>query len=859
MKTIDQTNTSNSAIIVTDNLLSDISRHVVFVNEVQIFTASTTSIWYQLLEDTELRGRALIKVNNLTSGTCYIFSATCYTDPGIEFWKYDFEPAASDISLQGGEWLNGNNVTALATYTNDIITSGGAFMHPYNDFSPEELVPGHTTDSLGINVYTQFGETYATVLSGSFSVTATNTLTSYQISASIDSVAGYLVYFNNKIFQRSTTTNFTTSNQYFIQGKNIIIPPQSSSGTAGYSYVKIGGSGLIDDTTVYATSSTTIPMVIVESLASFDSVKSVYVLMDGQEVTALTTSSTSNFGYLLEKDWTTTNALNPIDNSARAAVRLYNVPSGEHVISAWYFSIPDVKFNKIKEDFYTVNGSQTVVLNSAIGLWQPFSDKVLVEIGEGSLNTFRRRLTPPKVSNYIIKDYQTVFSFFDDGHVPSSTYDPTDVIVYANGSQIRSGYDFNFDFTNNRIILHAGLFPNGTSISILNKKRESGNLYDYIINDNILRFEPSPLTNKSVKVTTFSTHDNLFMETEIFNWNPSRRFTFIRSILDDNYIWVYIDGIPLVHGIDFRVLSDLRTVEISYDLTITGSPTVVITSIKRPDIPNKVYGYRIFNDFYNRTSYKRLSKDHTTFLTELLSPDDSNISINEESKLSPVNAAKNIPGVVLIDRERIEFFGRSDNLLTELRRGTGGTSPAPWSEPSTKVIDQGILQSIPSSGDMTYVYTTSTTNTSTYLISTFNTQTGQGINLDNQVPAHDQITVYLGGKPLNKSSRLIYETVTSTELITIGPEFSITTSTQALELNIGDRLIPGLTLTVTHRKGRIWTGTESILTSEVRQAKFIRQKEAELPDVYFYGGDPRLLDENYVPISNEFNEIIRIE
>lgn len=863
MRTIDQTTTASSAIIVTDNLLADISRTVVYVNESLIATTGTT-IWYNLLEDTELRGRALIKINNLSSGTCYIFSATVYSDPGVEFWKYDFEPAASDLSLDAGSWQNGYSVSALATNSNETVISGGEFMSPQHDFAPEELVPGHTTDSLGINVYTQAGETYATVLSGSFLVEANTTVTN-QITGSIESAAGFIVTFNDQIFQRSTTTNFTTSNQYFIQGKNIVLPPQPSRGTAGYSFVRIGGTGLIDENSIYVDNTVT-SFVILESLASFESIKNVYVLADGQEVVALTTSSTNNFGYILEESWQG-NPNIPKDKDTRAAIHFYNLPPGQHQLSAWFFSIPDVKFNKIKEDYYTVSGSQTLTLNTTLASWQPFSDKVIVETGTGSLNTIRRRLMPPKVSNYFVTDNNRFFNFFDDGHTPIGPYDPTDILVYANGTPIRSGYDFNYDFANNRIILQPGLYQNGVYISIVNKKRETGNLYDYIISGNILRFEPSVLNDTTVKVTSFSNHDNLFLETEIFQYSPSRRFSYIRAILDDSYVWVYVDGIPLVHGIDFRVLSDARTIEISYDYDLNPGSVIMATSIKRPDIPNQVYGFRIFSDFYERTSYKRLSKDHTTFLTALVSPDDQTIYINDESRLSPVNDAKNIPGVVLLDRERIEFFGRSDNALYQLRRGTGGTGPAPWSDLGSKIIDQGVLQSIPGASDSVYVFTTSTTNTTTYTISAFNTQTGLGINLNNEtdiggnyiIPAIDQVKVFYGGRPLSKTERQVYESFSSTELTTLLAEFEITTSTQQIKLNIGDRLEPGVTLTITHRKGRIWTGTESLLTSQVRQAKFIRQKEAELPDVYFYGGDPRILDENYVPITNELDEIIRIE
>lgn len=877
MRTIDQTITASSAIIVTDNLLSDVSKHFVWVNENQIFTATTTSIYYQVLEDTELRGRALFKILNLNSGTCYVFSATTFTDPGIEFWKYDFEPAASDLSLQGGEWENSFNVSALATSTSDLILTGGEFMAPYNDFAPEELLPGHTTDSLGINVYTQSGETYATVFQGTFPVYAGTTAT-YQISNFNNSPAGYLLSVNNVIFQRSTSTLFTTSNQYYISGKSVTLPPQTVGGIGNYSYVTIGGIGLMDENSIYVNNTVT-SRTVIETLVAYDDVKYVYVLDNGQDVQALTTSSSNNYGYMLGKNY---DSLLPKDDWNRASIQFYNLPEGPHFLSAWVFNTPDVKFNKIKEDYFVVSsGTQAFSLATLLTSWQPFSDKVIVEKGSNSNSTIRTRLTPPNVSNYFVTENNRIFNFFDNNYTPVGPYDPSHIIVYANGTLIRSGYDYDYDFINFKIATKPFLYPNGTYISIVNLKREPGNLYDYVINDNIIRFEPSPLSSTStVKVMSFSNHDNLFMETETYDWTDTMRYTFIRPVIDSNYLWVYLNGLPLTNGIDFVLLQDLRTIELSYNLPHPPNSRIMITSIKRPDIPQKVYGYRYFSDFYDRTSYKRLSKYHTTYLTELLGANDTSIFVAEETRLSPTNNAKNIPGVILIDRERIEFFGRTDNSLFQLRRGTGGTGPAPWSDINSKVIDQGVLQTIPMASDITYTFNTLSTTSTNYTIFSYNTQTGNGFTLNSDVdssgnlliPFQDQVKVFFGGKPLLKTQRYVYETVTTTNLILDPPEFVFHTSSQIISLNtqslkFKNGIEPGISILITHKKGRIWTGTESILTSNVRQAKFIRAKEAELPDVYFYGGDPRLLDENYLPITSsstniasyDIEEIIRIE
>lgn len=854
MKIIDQISSQSCILFYSDNAFDDVSSKDLYVNEALITNidpGNTTTIWYESLSETfSLDGRAVFRIKNLNSSTCYNITGTFLTNPSVEFWNDDFNPSALDKGLDGGNWVNGQitNATGLSNQFEHII-DGDTFMSPNVDYAPEEFVPGHTTDSLGINVYTTNHEVYTLVRTGTFPVNSGTTTTTV-ITMQDDNVVpgGFFVTLNGKIFDRSTSTNFTSSTQFFIQGKQIIIPPQDSRGRASYSFVTVGGVGILDAVSVGAQLTST-NYIIVESLASYNDVKAAYVLVDGKEISEIYT--TTSYGYMIQPAW------DAIEKNNRAAVYVYNLPADFHTISAWFFNTENVIFNRITEEYFSVTSSTSIfTLGYPPGNWQPYSDKAIVEVGVGQYSSSRRRLEPPPVSNYTIENNQTVFNFFDSGDNLGS-YNANEIMVYANGTQIRSGYDFNFNFTNNTIQLIPNLYPNGTYISICCIKY-TGNEYDYLITDNFLTLQ-TPVSNSTIKVTSFFNHDNLFMETEKFTWNISRRFTFIRPILDDNYIWVYVDGIPLVHRQDFIVLDDMRTIEIANSTPLNNPSEVLITSIKQPLSYGKIYGFRIFNDFYDRTSYKRLSRQHTTYLTEYLTQKDNAIHVLQDSNLSPSNDSKNIPGVVLVDRERIEFFGRGNNTLFNLRRGTGGTGPSTLNQVGTKVIDQGIMQNIPNASDQFYVYVTTSTNTTTYMIPLYNTSTGIGITLDTDISAVDQIKVYYGGKILSKSSREVYENFTGTSTIILTPEFSVTTSTQSLILNIGNRLEPGVQISVIQKKGKIWTGTESLMTSEVKQAKFIRQREAELPDIYFYGGDSRILDTNFEPLYDDDGSIYRIE
>jgi hypothetical protein len=119
----------------------------------------------------------------------------------------------------------------------------------------------------------------------------------------------------------------------------------------------------------------------------------------------------------------------------------------------------------------------------------------------------------------------------------------------------------------------------------------------------------------------------------------------------------------------------------------------------------------------------------------------------------------------------------------------------------------------------------------------------------------DQVEVYYGGRKLRKAPLVVHDGIisydTSTESLTIlAPEFSINTSTQELTLNIDEEITTATRITVVQRLGAIWT-TTSLLSSDVRQAVFLRARPAEFPDSYYYGGETEITDENSNPLFDE--------
>jgi hypothetical protein len=102
-----------------------------------------------------------------------------------------------------------------------------------------------------------------------------------------------------------------------------------------------------------------------------------------------------------------------------------------------------------------------------------------------------------------------------------------------------------------------------------------------------------------------------------------------------------------------------------------------------------------FKDMLNRTHFKRLSLRKQTELTQDLNFFDFEIHVADASEFDIPNQSKNLPGVVEINGERIEYFEKTGNILSRLRRSTLGTGAAFKYLAGNKVQDIGPSETIP--------------------------------------------------------------------------------------------------------------------------------------------------------------------
>ena len=752
-----------------------------------------------------------------------------------------FDGVTPDSYIMAGTFNNGMAYDALGINPADLTMDGGFFLSNQPGQALEEVIPGFTADTLGIDVYTKSSSSAPTILSGSFNVNSSANTSTYGLSVLPASINSIFVSFNGQGFVYNTTTNFTTSTQFNIDWGNssLIIPAQTSSGLLGYTIIGVGdaalsGPGLVDNITGFASNTGTIT---IGSLASIRDITNSYVTVNGVEIS---TATSVDIYY----------AIGPISTrNKRAAITVYNLSNTKkYAIQGWLFESTQDKFNKIQEQTFAVTSNQ-YTLNPKPGVSGSPSAQVIVEYIYS--NGTRKRLLPPDIMYYTVSDISVkTYSAVISAGVTFNTSN-VNTNVYLNGSLVSAAlysYSSSNIVLDNSVVLTVGdtITVEAFNVSDISRSASGSYTYDYMIDSTgklyLTTNVPQPAPLDKLRVVTFNDQDSLMLETQRFPGNPANTYKLNRAALNVNYVWVTIvrgnSNIALTSGIDYQIMADNFTVKIGEHYPVSSSDSVIIMSVSDTAYKSTILGYRQFTSLLKGVSFTRLANAATTFLTQPLSLSDSEIYVDDALVLSPPILGENNPGVILINGERIEFFAiTGTNILSQLRRGTLGTSPAAYLEVGTDVIDQGSEQGIGFSETVLIQNTFTNSAINNYAISTStrvfnypNTSTtivSDGIKLMTtlaplpddpntakvvystsgntltysvstaSIEAKNQIEVFYGGRLLNKDgyyyqdTTVNYDSISTTQIIgststvlglpstsTIGAAYLITATNQ---------------------------------------------------------------------------------
>ena len=594
----------------------------------------------------------------------------------------------------------------LGTRPEDIDIVGGKFVDQHSSHAPEEFIPGRVFDSLDMEIY----QTPSTLEGGS-SLSPKIDVVKHKADGTtkrfsfmpLDNTHGdnIMLYTaqQGKVQPDEFTLDYTTFEVVFA------IAP-----TAGdiIDIINIGttGQNLVLDV-VYVGNGTdkTIILPVKEELA-----KQSLVLVNGVK-TAHTIS----------------------DVNERGVLTFSTAPATGTHIHVFVFNLDpsiEIAYSHVAQDVLTMDGSTKVFTLTN----QPFYDgptdaKLFVELNENRLR--------PAVYTYFTGDGSTqAFALTINADVNHRTLVAGDISIYINGAANTNWTLGADDGSSARQVTFASAPTSGSKIAIGDNRNAE---YTVVSNTLTLASGVAVASGTKLNLTTFSNHDTLEITAQTFkgltasevtitigydgdNYDASTfdsdsiavinspLFDLYRTITDINYIWVTLNGIKLSVGTDYEVNS---SGDLLIKMSISSSDIIVVNQFSDKIIKKQI-AWRMWRDVVGTTRFTRMISDATTKIAVALNRSDTTITVVNGTKLADPDLAGNIPGVVFIGNERITYWKKDGNVLSNLRRGTMGTAISFRHYKGDLVIDSSLRQEIPNPHTNVWYNISSTTDSLQY-------------------------------------------------------------------------------------------------------------------------------------------------
>ena len=649
------------------------------------------------------------------STTTWILSETPNVGALVEFIPFDDDGVLTptddrtlDSIVQGGLFN-----TALGVAPSDILLEGDGFVTETTSYAPEEAVPGQIFDTLDIKVYTSPESGVPFVSEKTYRVDSSTT--TFAIGDYPGTLGSVTVSVNGTV--KKLTTDYTID----VPNKTITFNTAPATGSvvstktfaiSGENY-RVLDQYTGDGSTVTFTTST-------RGEFNLDSTSSdMYITINGVPTSAYTTTTAAN-------------AITVTFSSAPAANSLVQV-AGFNKSTTSTRSYASIRNQAITYDGST-NRHTLTYPPGAIG---PFSGLTIVEVNGKVLRGPDNTYYLGDGSTYT---YGVVTTLGDDSTVdPSKTITSTaQVQVFVNGTEKNLNTHYLVNIANQNIEFVTASVPTATDvicISTLVDNQYYNEGTDIILDTAQIDADSSSLgyaleENDVMSITTFNNALGMKLRREALEGRPAGVFKLRFIPLNADYTFVWLNGTQLIQNHDYTLSGNTVTV---VGKTIISSDRLDVMYFALESATGAT-GFRMFKDMLNRIFYKRISKNATTEIAEDIVVGASTIQVKDGTVLGTPNAANNMPGVIFVDKERIEYFTRSGDTLGQLRRGTLGTGIKEHSS-GTEVVDASGIQTIPYADT---VYT--------------NTHTGDGSSVTftttKALTSASQLDIFIGGQRL---------------------------------------------------------------------------------------------------------------
>lgn len=696
------------------------------------------------------------------------------------------DPESYDTALTGGDLAY---TTARGIAAEEIIVDGDGFVTPTTSGGPEEVVPGQVLDTLDIKVYTRDSQGQGIINSQSYIMDSTVT---YDLGVKPNSSDAVIVKVNNVILPQTDYTIDWVANTVTLD--TVVVGAELNIVT-----VAQGTQNILDFGQLLGDGSTT----EFETTVDWNNSVSVYASINGVQQTVDVFAS---------------------EVTPKTVIRFENVVADGAVINYTAFAANEqVNYSQITKDVFAGDGStKDFTLANAPLYAIPSEHNILVKVDNTILNAgYNIQYTIPENSQreYALEVFQ----------MPAGSLDVADVKVFLNGTEITTPTQWRFEIANSSITLADEVGVPGDLIEMY--VITDG---DYRVNGTTVTLDTAPANGALVEVIQFTNHNLLGIERT--NYDVVSRTTLIPEdvdyitynrltvgeitlrapAVDAQYVWVSVNGELLSPSVDYYVTDDRLKVQLVRQPD--ANDVIDIVHFTAP-VSRSKFAYRQFKDMLNRTHFKRLDS-YSAKLAQPLNYYDLRIELDDATTLAEPNKGENLPGVIFIDGERIEYFVKEDNTLRQLRRGTLGTGVKETHAIGTKVYDQNISKTVPYK-DRTLVFN-ATADGATSIF-----------EVGYPVGSINEIEVFVAGTRLRKTALDVFNPVTALDSpegdSIVAGDFSFDVDTNQITLLAAP--VEDTRVTVVKKVGQSWTTTGvSLGDTENGIARFLRAGTSELPE-----------------------------
>jgi hypothetical protein len=409
---------------------------------------------------------------------------------------------------------------------------------------------------------------------------------------------------------------------------------------------------------------------------------------------------------------------------------------------------------------------------------------------------------------------------------------PVNIKVFINGELKQFVRDYDYDGVSKNLILNRENLQLGDTIKIEVDLRSQFNISN---NTLVLVDSIDLIEGDTINVTWFSEYPTMDIVSDEFTGGKVN-YRLKQAPLDIAYVWAYKNGEKLTADIDFYLSGR------SLYLKEVSSSTDIIKIIQ---FGSKIYqsskAFELYKDMLNIDYFKRYSIGEIRLQKDLTYYDKEILVDNPDKIYTP---STNKPGIITINAEKIVYYKKVGNTLSQLRRGVFGSSIPEIHLKDSNISDSSETETLPYSEEQQrfdFVGDGSSLliGPLPFIPSKVNKSNWFKTDIPDEYGPCYELEIFVAGKRLRKDPVDIYdESLGSFSPLadkTVQAEFSVDGSTPFVR--ISEPVEAGLRIIIIRKQGRLWydnklldISSAPLIENTNTIARFIAQRSTGLPE-----------------------------